>query len=125
MKSRAHPLPSTPSLTTPTVKLPTIKLDLFTGNIEQWTRFWEQVESSIDKNPSVSQINKHVFLGYLEGEPKRLVDGIAVMAYNYEETKRILLSKYGNKDRIIQAHQDFLENLQPVHSGSPESLNET
>jgi hypothetical protein len=59
---------TSPSLATPTVKLPTIKLDPVTGNIEQWTRFWEQFDSSIDKNPSVSQINKHVFLrGYLEG----------------------------------------------------------
>jgi len=33
-----------------------------------------------------------VFLrSYLEGEPKMLVEGIAVVADTYEETKRILL----------------------------------
>jgi len=36
-------------------------------------------------------VNKHVFLrGYLEGEPKMLVDGIAVTASTYEDTKKIL-----------------------------------
>ena len=89
-----------PSHTTiaPTIKLPTIKLEPFSGDIEQWPRFWEQIQSSVDTNPSVSQINKHVFLrGYLEGEPKLLVDGIAVTAETYEETKRILHTKYGEK----------------------------
>lgn len=80
----------------------------------------------MDQNPAVSQINKHVFLrGYLEGEPKRLVDGIAVTADTYEETKKILHLKYGDKPRIIQAHLDFLEHLQPVRLATPETPNHT
>jgi hypothetical protein len=68
--------------------LPTLKLETFAKNIETWSRFWEQFESSVDKNESVSNINKHVFLsGYLEGEPKRLVDGIAVTEETYEKNK--------------------------------------
>jgi len=78
----------------------------------------------VDQNPAVSQINKQVFLrGYLEGEPKRLVDGIAVTADTYEETKKIIHLKYGDRSRIIQVHLDFLEHLQPVRSATPESLN--
>jgi hypothetical protein len=93
-----------PTPTVPTVKLPTIKLEPFSGDIESWPRFWEQFQSTIDTNHSVSQINKHVFLrGYLDREPKHLVDGIAVTADNYE-TKLILQAKYGDKNRIIQAH---------------------
>lgn len=38
--------------------------------------------------------------------------------------KNILLKRYGNKDRIVQAHLDFLECLKPIHSSTPESLNE-
>ena len=54
---------SLPSFTpnTPTVKLSTIKLEPFSGDIESWPRFWEQFQSSVDTNPSVSQSNKHVF----------------------------------------------------------------
>ena len=73
------------------IKLPTINSEPFEGNIETCSRFWEQFESSVDKNQSVTTINKHVFLrGCLEGEPKRLVDGIAVKEQTYERTKKIL-----------------------------------
>jgi len=85
-----------PSHTTiaPTIKFPTLKLEPFSCDIVSWPRFWEQFQSSVDINPSVSQINKHVFLrGYLDGEAKHLVDGIAVTAETYEEIKRILHTK--------------------------------
>jgi len=108
------------------IKLPTIKLEQFAGNIETWSEFLEQFESSVDKNQSLSTINKHVLLrGYLEGKPKRLVDGIAVMAETYEQTNKILQARYGDKNRNIQAHLDYLEDLQPAQSDSPEALNST
>jgi len=81
---------------------------------------------SLVTNPSVSQINKHDFPRvYLEGEPKRLVDEIAVTAETYEETKRILHTKYGDKNRIIQVHLDYREDLKPIRSATPELLNTT
>jgi hypothetical protein len=84
------------------VKLPPIKLEPFSGEVESWSRFWEQFESSIDNDPHLSAVNKHVFLrGYLEGEPKLLVEGIAVSASTYEDTKRILRARYGDRNRII------------------------
>ncbi|GFU22759.1 uncharacterized protein NPIL_51991 [Nephila pilipes] len=39
-------------------------------------------------------------------------------------TKLILKSKYGNEDKIIQAHLDYLENLTPIKDLSPSALNE-
>jgi hypothetical protein len=51
---------------THSVKLPPIKLEPSAGDVETWARFWEQFESSIDKDPTLSVVNKHVFLrGYL------------------------------------------------------------
>ena len=61
----------------------------------------------------------------MEWEPKHLVDGIAVTAVTYEETKRILHTKYGDENRIIQAHLDYLEDLKPIRSATPELLNTT
>ncbi|GFR03285.1 integrase catalytic domain-containing protein [Trichonephila clavata] len=70
-------------------------------------------------------IDKHVFLrGYLDAEAKRLVDGISITADTYTMAKEILKSKYGNKDKIIQAHLDYLENLTPIKDLSPSALNE-
>jgi hypothetical protein len=54
-----------------------------------------------------------------------LVDGIAVTASAYEDTKKILRDRYGDKDRIIQAHLDYLEEVTPIQSASAEALNTT
>jgi hypothetical protein len=35
------------------IKLPTINLESFAGNIETWSKFWEQYKSSVDRNPPV------------------------------------------------------------------------
>jgi len=103
-----QPAPALTGSVSRSVKLPAIKLEPFKGDVETWSRFCEQFRSSIDEDAFLSTINKHVFLrGYLAGEPKMLVDGIAVTANTYEETKKILLARYGDTSRIIQAHLDF------------------
>jgi hypothetical protein len=48
-----------------------------------------------------------------------LVDGIAVTADTYEETKEILLARYRDSNSIIQANMDFLEGLPPANSATP------
>ncbi|GFQ90355.1 integrase catalytic domain-containing protein [Trichonephila clavata] len=108
-----------------TVKLSIVNINTFYGGIEEFHSFWERFENCIDKNESLSLIDKHVFLwGYLDAEAKRLVDGISITADTYTMTKEILKSKYGNKDKIIQAHLDYLENLALIKDLSPSVLNE-
>ena len=53
------------------------------------------------------------------------VGGIAVTASTYEDTKKILRERYGDINRIIQAHLDYLEAIVPVQFASPENLNLT
>jgi hypothetical protein len=99
------------------VEQPPIKVEPFSGDVESWSRFWEQFESSIDKDPHLSAVNKHVLLrGYLKGEPKLLVEGIPVSASTFEDTKRILHARYGDQNRIIQDHLDYLEDVMPITS---------
>lgn len=54
-----------------------------------------------------------------------MVDGIAVIAETYEETKKILQTRYGDRNRIIQAHLDFLEDVKRIKFATPEALNTT
>ena len=63
--------------------------------------------------------------GYLEDEPKHLVEGMAEVAETYAETKKILEARYGDKNRIIQAHVDYLEDVAPIKYAIPEALNST
>jgi len=51
------------------------------------------------------------------------VDGIAMTASAYEDTKKILHDRYGDKNRIIQAHLDYIEEVTPIRFASAEALN--
>jgi len=109
---------------THSVKLPPIKLEPFAGDLETWAQFWEQSESSIDKDPTVSTVNKHVFLrGYLEGKTKMFVVGIAVTSLVYDDTNKIIHDRYGD-NRIIKAQLHYLE-VTPIRFASAEALNTT
>jgi hypothetical protein len=80
-----------------------IKLEPFSGDIEKWARFWERYKQSIDNDPLITTINRHIFLwSFLEEEPKYLVEGIAVVPKTYKGTKKVLEARYGDKNRIIQ-----------------------
>lgn len=54
-----------------------------------------------------------------------LINGIAVTASTYEDTKRILRERYGDRNRIVQAHLDYLDAITPIQFASPENLNLT
>jgi hypothetical protein len=104
--------------------LPTIKSEPFNGNIKRLSRFWVQSESSVNKNMSVLNIGKHVFLcGYLDDEPKRLLDGASVRKEAHEKTKKILQARNGDKNRNIHAHLDYSEETQPAQLDSPDAPN--
>jgi len=47
-----------------------------------------------------------------------LVEGIAVVVETYVETKKIL-GAYGDKNRIIQVHLDYLEDITPIKYAAP------
>ena len=82
-----------------------------------------QSESSVNKNQSVSNTIKHIFLReYPYGEPKRLLDGVSATEETYEQKKKILQARTGDKNQIIQAHLDYSEDIQPAPSHSPDAL---
>ncbi len=119
IQSPALPLQSLPVKT----RLPTLIIEPFSGDISLWLRFWELFSASINSNPSISTIDKHVFLrSYLRDKPQRLTSGIAITADSYEDTKKSLHQRYGDENQIIQAHVDYLENLFPAQDPTPQAL---
>ncbi|GBO08478.1 hypothetical protein AVEN_48334-1 [Araneus ventricosus] len=107
-----------------TVKLPTMKIEPFNGDKEKFNMYFEQFSSAVDLNQQRSTIDKHVYQrGYLKDEPARLVNGISITAETYETVKNIFKNRYGDKNRIIQTHLDFLENITPDSNPTPMSLN--
>jgi len=54
-----------------------------------------------------------------------LVEGISVTRNTYEEAKGFLIVRYGDTNRITQAHLKFLEGILPAKSATTYELNTT
>ncbi|XP_063631693.1 uncharacterized protein LOC134802905 isoform X1 [Cydia splendana] len=51
-------------------------------------------------------------LGCLEGEALQAVEGLGITARNYDVTLGILKGRFGNQQKVIDAHYDAINNLQ-------------
>ena len=106
-----------PKSESPKVKLPKIDLKRFNGDLTHWTSFWESFESAVDKNSSLSNVDKFNYLNsLLERSAADAVAGLALTSANYMEAIAILKKRYGNKQLIINRHMEILLKLEPVTS---------
>ncbi|CAB4014273.1 Hypothetical predicted protein, partial [Paramuricea clavata] len=118
------PTPPTPqnSSTPPTPQnnqTETLNLKKFRGDITTWSTFWDTFESVIDKNPSLSDIDKFNYLNsnsLLENTAADAISGLTLTSGNYNEAIIILKKRFGNKQLAINKHMDILLNLDPVTS---------
>ena len=95
------------------VRLPKISLPRFNGDITRFYSFWQSFESAIDKNDSLTAIDKFNYLvNVLEGEAFRVVQGLEIVEENYDHAKETLYQRFGHKQKIIQVHMDNLLSLQ-------------
>ena len=85
----------------------------FNGDITRFYSFWQSFESAIDKNESLTAVDKFNYLvNILEGEAFRVIQGLEIVEENYEHAKETLHQRFGHKQKIIQVHMDSLLNLQ-------------
>ena len=94
--------------------LPLIKRERFSGDIKKWTCFSEQFKQSVDNDPSLTTISKHILLhSYLAEEPKHLVEDLL------GSPKRMRRRKYlrpARQNRTIHAQLDYLEDEKPINT---------
>ncbi len=95
------------------VRLPKITLPRFNGDITRFYSFWQSFESSIDKNDSLTPVDKFNYLvNILEGEAFRVIQGLEIIEENYDHAKETLHERFGHKQKIVQVHMESLLNLQ-------------
>ena len=107
------------------MKLPAMELDTFGGNVETWSGFQEQFRTSINEDASLSVIKKDVPPRVLGWGDENFSARNFVTANTCEETKKFLLARHADTNRIIQAHLDFLDGIPPSKSATPEESNNT
>ena len=75
----------------PKVKLPKREVKKFNGRLQDWQEFWNSFQSSIDKNESLSAVDKFAYLRSLVQEPARsTIAGFALTSANYEAAVQAL-----------------------------------
>lgn len=100
-------------------KLPKLVITKFKGTYLDWTRFWAQFHTEIDKS-NIPQVTKFSYLKELLATNVRvLVDGLPFSAEGYERAKNILASTYGKPSEVVNAHVQEIMNLQTVYGSNP------
>ena len=91
-------------------KLPKIQLPHFSGDVKQWTSFWEKFEVVIHES-ELPDITKFTYLRYLlKGEAKLSIQGLALANANYTVAIDILKKLFGRTEPILFSHIEELLN---------------
>ena len=113
--SGSPPIPPSNSSVNVNCKLPDLELPVFKGQPLKWRGFWDQFEVAIDRNDSLSDINKFNYLKrFLTGEALSSISGLALTSDNYKEAVDILKKRYGNPQVLITAYMETLLKLSKV-----------
>ena len=100
-----HATPSPSQQHVPKAKLPKLEVKKFSGRLQDWQEFWDSFQSSIDKNASLSAVDKFAYLRSLVQEPARsTIAGFALTSANYEAAVQALKKRYGKEIAIQRAH---------------------
>ena len=109
--------PATDPTSLPRVRLPKLTIRSFNSDLMAWTTFRDSFESSIHKNPSLSDIDRFNYLrSLLKHTALESISGFTLSSMNYHEAIDILNRRFGNKQQIISRHMDILLNVEAVTS---------
>lgn len=99
------------------IKLPKLHLQKFNGEPTQWPSFWEQYQSSIHENSTLSKVEKFQYLRWLlEGPAYAVIDGLQPTESCYDDALDLLKKRFGDKRKIEQEYFSRLRQLAHVRS---------
>ena len=102
------------------VKLPKLNLPHFTGDVLEWTPFYESFMAHIGNNAYLDNVTKFThLLGLLEGEAELAVKGFKLASANYQPALDHLIDRFGRPAFIKLKHINALLQLElPTGRGS-------
>ena len=81
-------------------RLPEVKLTVFKGNFGEWETFWSSFRTNVDVRDDIEKTTKFIYLVQsLEGEPKEMINGLAITDDNYNVALCILRDRYENTSK--------------------------
>lgn len=96
-------------------RLPKLEIPSFSGEKLKWSEFWDSFNATINKNSSISDIEKlNYLMSKLTGEARQSVSGIYLSNENYSVVVDLLKVRYGDAQTVINTHYVELINLKPI-----------
>ena len=93
-------------------RLPKLTLPTFGGDPLKWQTFWDSFDSAVHSNNVLTNVQKLNYLrAHLEGEAARAIAGFPLTSVNYQQSLDLLKDRFGDQQRIINAHMHSLMNL--------------
>ena len=90
-------------------RLPKLNLPTFSG---RWFTFWDSFEVAIHSNTSLGGVQKFTYLkAQLMGDALRAVTGFPLTNSNYDQAVTLLRERFGQPNKIINAHMQALLDL--------------
>ncbi len=99
------------------VHLPKLDIGKFSGDIIEWTPFWEKFSALIGDKPIPTVSKFSYLLSALEGEAKGVIQGLSVTESNYSVACQLLQDRFGRTEQIRFAHIQALLNFAPMPRG--------
>ncbi|GBO44249.1 hypothetical protein AVEN_47383-1 [Araneus ventricosus] len=117
--SNGRESPSNRNKSNSNAKLPKLKIQTYYGDPAEYLNFWNQFENAVDKNSSLSNIEKFSYLfSSLGGDALSCIKGFAISDDNYESAIKLLKDTFGQTDVLINAHVSKLLNMSPLKNSS-------
>lgn len=114
---------SNSSIINQTVSLPQISLPKFDGSVENWASFHDVFVSLIDKNLSLSSVQKLQYLRLsLSGRAANAIEALETIEGNYEIAMGILKKKFECTRRTLHRHWSLLKNYPKIIKESPSEI---
>ena len=97
------------------VKLPKQGITKFKGTNIDWFRFWNQLETEVDKQ-NLDPVTKFNYLKeFIEQKVRISIENLIHNSEDYERAKQILKAKYGRPSEVINAHVPRGSNQHKIH----------
>ena len=106
---------STPTYQKNIVKLPSLNIKTFNGEPENWQTFIDSFECAVDKNDSLSDVQKMNYLkNLIEGKAASVIKNIKLSNENYKLCLDLLKERYEDKQLLIHSHMKKLLKLEVI-----------
>ena len=103
-------------------KLPKLVISKFSGNYQDWQRFWGQFTETVDKT-TMPPITKFTYLcELLDPKIKHGIDSLPFTAEGYNRAKSILQDRYGKETEIIKSYVKDILALPYIPNANPRKI---